>query len=782
MAKIALRVYNHEIESLIEGGQVDEAIAHCQNVLKTFPMHVETYRLLGKSYLEMRRYHDAADIFLRVLQAVPDDFVSHVGMSIIRDDENKLDDAIWHMERAFEVQPSNPAIQGELRRLYGRRDGVEPPKIRLSRDALANMYAQGELFTQAITEIRSVLAEDPNRVDLQVMLARAHFRGGQKVEAAELAIQLLKKYPYCMDALRILIDVLPGTTRSEDTQTYRQRLSQLDPYAALVTGSVFNSHQVADAAITLEKLEYSPVNIPEASRGDWPSAISSAMSKDPRVEKTPEWLSAAASDESPQDASADSSSGMEKAQIPDWLSEAASEESQPVPGEEGQAKKTESEVPDWLREAGWQEASGETVGGDLGTTGGPEPPAEEAIAPAELPDWLKSMAPPEINDAIEKETPIEPAQASDRPDWMSDIKPESPSEPLDHAFPDESAPTGSSGATKRLSIEDDAMGWLESLAAKQGANPDELLTRPEDRPVEAPASLAQLGEEAMNPPEEAAIPENNITSLGEATLLEKESLEADLAGKDQVTFNPVEPHASNPVEGEIFAENTADNETVTGWLKNLNTPDGEAEPQAAVEEPTTDSIDELPILPDWLRDLEQPAGSGVSDTTEAGRTDLPDWLRSEDKYVPGEELSAEKRGDSTAGGEVPTPIAASEWIPAEETSLIAEPPISTDEPAQKPPIKTGNLAQIPEKDKDADLLAIAQATLKENKLDEAIQNYVKLIKRGRLLDEVIHDLREANYRFPVDIIVWQTLGDAYMRANRLQEALDAYTEAEKLLR
>ena len=61
--------------------------------------------------------------------SAPDDFVSHVGLSIIADDQNKLDDAIWHMERAFEVQPSNAAIQGELQRLFGRRDGVQPPKI-----------------------------------------------------------------------------------------------------------------------------------------------------------------------------------------------------------------------------------------------------------------------------------------------------------------------------------------------------------------------------------------------------------------------------------------------------------------------------------------------------------------------------------------------------------------------------------------------------------------------------------------------------------------------------
>ncbi|MFT3893643.1 MAG: tetratricopeptide repeat protein [Anaerolineales bacterium] len=144
MAKVSLRAYDREIETMIDRGQLDEAIAHCHHIFKTFPKHLETYRLLGKAYLEYKRYGEAVDIFTRVLVSVPNDFVANVGMSIIRDEENKLDDAIWHMERAFEVQPSNSAIQSELQRLYGRRDGVSPPRIRMTRGALAHMYVQGE--------------------------------------------------------------------------------------------------------------------------------------------------------------------------------------------------------------------------------------------------------------------------------------------------------------------------------------------------------------------------------------------------------------------------------------------------------------------------------------------------------------------------------------------------------------------------------------------------------------------------------------------------------------
>jgi len=291
MTKISLRVYNREVEAMIESGQVDEAIAHCQYILKTFPMHLETYRLLGKAFLETRRYSDAADIFQRVLNSVPEDFVSHVGMSIIRDDENKLDEAIWHMERAFEVQPSNPAIQDELRKLYGRRDGVQPPKVRLTRDALANMYAQGALYSQAIAEIRAVLADDPNRPDLQVMLARAYSKDGRKKQAIEICTELLKIYPYCFDALRTFIDLMPPGDQHEFTQTYRLRVKALDPYAGFVTGSMFNSDNVPDAAVNLELLDYDPNDMERRSQPAWASSLGIKLKPEEEQQDVPEWLS-----------------------------------------------------------------------------------------------------------------------------------------------------------------------------------------------------------------------------------------------------------------------------------------------------------------------------------------------------------------------------------------------------------------------------------------------------------------------------------------------------------
>lgn len=76
----------------------------------------------------------------------------------------------------------------------------------------------------------------------------------------------------------------------------------------------------------------------------------------------------------------------------------------------------------------------------------------------------------------------------------------------------------------------------------------------------------------------------------------------------------------------------------------------------------------------------------------------------------------------------------------------------------------------------------AREILGHGKIPDALQAYASLIRKGKLLDEITFDLKEALYRFPVEVSIWQTLGDAYMRSNRLQDALDAYTKAEELLR
>jgi len=276
MENISLRAYIRKIENQIDNGQIDQAIAHCKHILKIYPKHIDSYRLLGKTLLEKQKYGDASDIFQRVLSSVPDDFISHIGMSMIREDENNLDAAIWHMERAFEVQPSNKAVQDELRRLYTNRDGVAPPKVRLTRGALVRMYTRGELYNQAIAEILSALSEDHNRVDLEVMLARIYFQLDKKVEATETCSKLISKLPYCLEANKILSEILLGTSREEDQRIFRQRVIDLDPYFQFVNEKTLSTADVPDSSIMLEFLDWDPSSVVD-DQPDWAQSIGFAL-------------------------------------------------------------------------------------------------------------------------------------------------------------------------------------------------------------------------------------------------------------------------------------------------------------------------------------------------------------------------------------------------------------------------------------------------------------------------------------------------------------------------
>ncbi len=297
MTQISLRAYIREIDNLIERELLDEAIAHCRHILQTYPKHIETYRLLGKSYLEAKRYGDAADIFQRVLSAVPDDFVSHIGMAIVREDEGNLDSAIWHMERAFETNPANPAIQQELRRLIGRRDGFEPHKVRLTRGALARMYAQGELYPQAIAELQSALQEDPDRPDLQVLLAEMLWQTDQKMEAADVSRQVLEKLPYCQKAGRIMAAVHQEQGKSDEGTAYHRRLAQLDPYAAYVEYPMVDTVKVEADTIRMERLDWrpgQPLPASESAQPDWATSLGVEIESDSGEIDTggplPSWL------------------------------------------------------------------------------------------------------------------------------------------------------------------------------------------------------------------------------------------------------------------------------------------------------------------------------------------------------------------------------------------------------------------------------------------------------------------------------------------------------------
>ncbi len=648
MNKITLRGYNREIEAITDQGKIDEAIAHCRHILKYFPKHVETYRLLGKAYLENQRLGDAADIFQRVLSAVPDDFVAHIGMSIIREDEGNLDAAIWHMQRAFDIQSANITIQDELRRLYGKRDGIEPPKIRLSRAALARMYAQGDLVDQAIADLRGALLEEPERMDLLVLLARMYRANGQRVKTAQTCSQIINKLPYCLEANLILSQVLSETNRAEEAAAHLEKARELDPYVAYLSTQAPTLDLVPEAAVSLIKLDDSEIRVEAASlqnKPAWASSLGMEVKAETDPQDSVDWLLSEDETNTGIDDNLEASLATSSA-FGFGVAVASTSDEMATPDGDlldfANNAASEEVIPDWMKEAGWEPrdpAKPEENPVSLSPEAPVPPPSDNGdLAPAEIPAWLQAMAPQELTgetapqrifpqaprESTPPATPSPNLAGTDLPDWLSAME------------------------NKPASASEDDLDWLTNLTSKATATLPEAGVTPEAESL--PDWLTDL--------DRGPAPEGPAPSTSD--LPDWLTLTDDDTSKETP---PAPESAPDPTWFEGTKTGTWDTDILSGtgitsWLEQL----ADTEPPPAPAEPETEDLfapqagqtqelalpkpaDDAPAIPGWLQGLDdalitsnetaEPGSPSPAENQPGGiPTDhIPAWLQGLDDEI-----------------------------------------------------------------------------------------------------------------------------------------------------
>lgn len=644
MENISLRAYIHKIENQIDNGQIDQAIAHCKHILQTYPKHIDSYRLLGKALLEKQKYGDASDIFQRVLSSVPDDFVSHIGMSMIREDENNLDAAIWHMERAFEVQPSNKAVQDEMRRLYTSRDGVAPPKIRLTRGALVRMYTRGELYNQAIAEILAALSEDPNRVDLEVMLARIYFLLGKKVEATETCSKLITKLPYCYEANKILSEILPGTSREEDQKIFHQRVVDLEPYFAYLNDKTLSLADVPDTLIMMDFLDWDP-SLMVDDQPDWAQSIGFALDNEKTSsEDFSSWIDEI---DIKSSENLDSKESTEPENVPDAENFTETNQSQEVEEQDDVINlkdihddmdditistsdaESDQKLPEWFSDAGWEITKESDQNAEKGFSIPPDIPTEdkiennpedeEEILPAEIPSWLQAIAPSEgfsnlSEDGDDNEVKnLEDLFNNLEKDKFGSVKNDAVIH-WENEFTKDNEP----------SLEETLQGFEFSSVTSnevESTTPIESESDSQTQDIN-PEDLDWIKALSF---EDESVAENKFS---DATMMEnafeiQEEEEINKQSLDQI-INELEENKIEGTHSEEKTEELSDDD----WLNSLVL---DADKSASLTESVMDQEEEG--IPDWIKsvvdDSVEPTLSSASEESES----LPDWLSISDENL-----------------------------------------------------------------------------------------------------------------------------------------------------
>ena len=97
----------------------------------------------------------------------------------------QFDKAIWHAERALDQQPNDQATIGVIRELYRSHRNEAIDRLQLTASALAQQQIRNNRLQEALETLESALENQPERIDLRLLRARALWLDGQRMEAAE---------------------------------------------------------------------------------------------------------------------------------------------------------------------------------------------------------------------------------------------------------------------------------------------------------------------------------------------------------------------------------------------------------------------------------------------------------------------------------------------------------------------------------------------------------------------------------------------------------------------
>ncbi len=318
----------------------------------------------------------------------------------------------------------------------------------------------------------------------------------------------------------------------------------------------------------------------------------------------------------------------------------------------------------------------------------------------------------------------------------------------------------------------DESGWLADLekeAAEQVQEPVEDQSKDFKESDEGWLADLEIDEKLKTSVDEE-IPD------GVQTNESSESEELDELDGD----TPLWMKSTSPLEGDFYTDELAGNGDkeveIPEWLAGYS--EGEEPEEKAESEPVSP---EAPSKQDeyaWVsakEDPVKPSGDPI-DLNKAAISQLESILGISYLVAKGIVTYREKHGPyKTLDDLLNVPD-----IKDKQTLEILKPEVIIREIKEKP--KPVDKAAPPVEEAPEMRLTNARSLLSDSKIEEALEHYDYLIAKKKSIPDVITDLIQAAHDHPLDVPLMKTLGDAYMRVDKLDEALDAYSKAENLLR
>lgn len=765
MADVLLHDYVEQMRGHVRAGHFSDASALGKHILHYYPKHVETYVILAQASLENDDLGGAADLFRRVLSADPENVVALAGMALISEAQDKNDEALWYLERAHEIQPTNDELRTELMRIREIYYGTAPERLEMTPGALARIYARQGLYSAAINEFRRLLRTESQRYDARVALAETLYRAGRTDEAAQLAQNIMTDAPYALKP-NLILGVLWTENAVAEGQQFLARAQALDPESRVARELVGPAwgHTQSPLLPSLEE-QIKPSELDSL-------VIGTAFSKAPMVEQP---AAASADWEELPGAEHEPATPAVVATAADISAFEQEPETQTAPALERETKLSPPVI-----------ALGAAALTGIVRAAETEPaPAADAtlseIAAAE--QQVQAQAQVAKQETVEQAPTVQDSTGQAAPK----IEPPIPVETAaPRARPKDGIPTDAIAAAAAALATSIAVDKLRQPAPARRTHP----ALPKVRPViRGAAEKLPAWLYLSAPPAQAAA----LFDTAPQTEAERiEPMPAALAD-DRPTWLKDAQVASLATA----AAAPIGDPDIPDWLRAAQDVDAAQETaQAAPQEKSK----ELPpaavaaaaaavTLPEWLREPEtstanKTESAAPAPTEQSSIAALPEWLQAEQSTTttaePTNAPTSEGWTNEPAEKTAPVYVAAIENEPVPvraETSPTKAAMPKTETAAEKTePISTAATGPLPEKPLDARALIENARQRRDNgDLKGALDLYERAMhRRPNHLDEIIVDLQDLEKNPNAPITLHRLLGEAFAMAGRYKESLEQY--------
>lgn len=226
MTQMSLGESLRTIEAEIAAGRAESALAQCQETQTQYPRALSVQRVLGETYLSLRKPREALAALERVLAGDPEDARALCARALVYQMHGDSQAALQWYRRACDVRPEDQVLRSTYSELANRlgQAAYQPTRV-----GLARLYLRNDLNAHALREWESLAQETPDLLEVQVGLAETLWRVERPDEAQALCERILANAPTCLKALLLLAAIHYDAGRDDEALRQALRARDLDP-------------------------------------------------------------------------------------------------------------------------------------------------------------------------------------------------------------------------------------------------------------------------------------------------------------------------------------------------------------------------------------------------------------------------------------------------------------------------------------------------------------------------------------------------------------------------